>query len=344
MRRRLTVLGIGILCLVVAVMTVWGTLFLWFSNIESEIVRGAMAGAFAIGTILLFARVKLRRRALLAFAAVFAVLATSYFSIPPSHDRDWAPEFAVLPEATVNGNLVEIRNIRNFEYRTETDFTPRYYDKTFDLDQLQGVDLVTVTWGSPAIAHIMTSFEFADGQHLACSIEMRKERNEAGSMLSSMFRKFELIYIMADERDVIRLRTHYREPREKVRIYRTRIPVVDQRKLFLSYIDKVNELARTPEWYNAIEDNCTTGVLERTHAYHGRGHYNWKVLFSGYVDEYAYELGVIDTGKPFAELRELSLVNPRAERADNANDFSVRIRKGLPRPAPFTLEEFEAPR
>jgi hypothetical protein len=268
---------------------------------------------------------------------------TWYFSLSPSNDRQWAPEVAVLPTATVNGNQVEIRTIRNFDYRSETDFTPRYYDKTFNLDLLQSVDLICVYWGNPAIAHIMVSFGFAGDDFVAFSIEMRKEKGEAGSLLRSFFREYELIYVVADERDVIRVRTNYRQPREQVHIYRTRLPIEDQRKLFLSYVAKVNELARRPEWYNTLDDNCTTGALRRTHAYKHRGHYTWKVLLSGYVAEYAYELGMLDTSKPFAELSERCLVNARAELADEAKDFSLRIRDGIPLPDPYTMQEFLNP-
>lgn len=340
LKRLLMVLLILIVALLVVSMTAWGTLFLWLSNIPVAPLRVAMAGLFAIGTVASFAILKRRWRTLVVFLVVFAMIVAWYYSIPPSNDRQWAPEVAVLPVATVNGNLVEIRNIRNFDYRTEANFTPRYYDKTFDLDKLESVDLICVYWGNPAIAHIIASFGFAGDDFVAFSIEMRKEKNEAGSMLRSLFRKYELIYVVADERDVIRVRTNYRQPPEQVHVYRTRLPIENQRKLFLSYVAKVDELSRTPEWYNTLEDNCTTGVLQRTHAYKGRGRYNWKLLLSGYVAEYGYDLEMLDTSMPFAELRERCRVNARAELADEADDFSLRIRDGIPLPEPYSLEEF----
>jgi hypothetical protein len=341
-RRLLRVLLVVLIALLVLGMTIWASLFLWQSNIPGAPARIALAATFVLATIGSFAFLQRRWRTLLVFLAVFIGLLIWYFSITPSNDRDWAPECAVLPAASVNGDLVEIRNIRNFEYRSETDFTPRYYDKTFDLGKLESADLICVYWGSPAIAHVIVSFGFAGGKFVAFSIEMRKEAGEAGSMLRSFFRKYELIYIVADERDVIRVRTSYRQPREDVYVFRTRLPVEDQRKLFLSYVEKVNELSREPEWYNTLEDNCTTGVLQRTHAYRGRGRYNWKLLLSGYAAEYAYELGVLDTSLSFAELRDRGRVNDRAELAGDADDFSLRIREGIPRPEPYTLQEFES--
>jgi hypothetical protein len=336
-------LAVILVAALVAAMTAWGACFLWLSNAPGAPLRAAMAVVFVIGPLASFVLLKRRWRTVAGFLIAFAVLLAWYFSIRPSNDRQWAPEVAVLPTATVNGNLVEIRNIRNFDYRTGTDFTPRYYDKTFDLDKLQSADFISVHWGSPAIAHVMASFGFGGDDFVAFSIEMRKEKGEAGSMLRSCFRKYELIYVVADERDVIRVRTNYRQPREQVHVYRTRLPLEDQRKLFLSYVAKVDELSRTPEWYNTLEDNCTTGVLQRTHAYKGRARYNWKVLLSGYAAEYAYELEMLDTSLPFAELRKRSLVNAKAELADGAADFSLRIRDGIPMPEPYTVQEFQSP-
>jgi hypothetical protein len=344
LRRLPTALLVTLIGLLVAAMTGWATLFLWLSNVPAAPLRGAMAALFLIGTVAVFALLKHRWRTCLGFLIVFAVLVTWCFSISPSNDRQWAPEVAVLPTATVNGNLIEIRNIRDLDYRTETDFTPRYYDRTFDLDTLESADLICVYWGSPAIAHVIASFGFGGGEFIAFSIEMRNEKGEANSMVKSFFRKYELIYIAADERDVIRVRTNFPNPREQVHIYRTRLPIEDQRKLFLSYAAKIDQLSTTPEWYNTLEDNCTTGVLQRARVYKGRGHYNWKVLLSGYAAEYAYELGMLDTSMPFAELAERCLVNARAEAAGRADDFSTRIRDGIPMPEPYTLEEFQSPR
>jgi hypothetical protein len=295
-------LAVVLVAALVAGLTAWGAGFLWLANVPSPPLRAAMAIVFVIGTLASFALLKHRWRTVAGFLVVCAALLVWYYSISPSNDRRWAPEVAVLPTATVNGNLVEVQNIRNFDYRTATDFTPRYYDKTFDLDTLQSVDLISVHWGSPAIAHLMISFGFGDDDFVTFSIEMRKEKGEAGSMLRSLFRKYELTYVVADERDVIRVRR-----------------------------------------YNTLEDNCTTGVLERTHAYKGRARYNWKVLASGYAAEYAYELEMLDTSMPFAELRERCLVNAKAELVDQADDFSVRIRDGIPMPEPYTMEEFLNP-
>jgi hypothetical protein len=283
-----------------------------------------------------------RLHALLVFAVACAVLLTWFFSRRPTNDRRWAPEVAVLATATVNGDLVEIRNIRNFDYQSETEFTPRYYDRTFDLGKLESTDLICVYWGVPAIAHVMTSFGFGGGDFVVFSIEMRKQEGEANSMLRSFFRNYELVYIVADERDAIRLRTNYRKPPERAYLYRTRLPLEDQRKVLLNYVQDLNELARRPQWYNAIDDNCTTGVLRQVRTFRHRARYNWKILLSGYAAEDVYELGMLDTTMPFAELRDLGLVNARAQAADQSADFSLRIREGVPLPPPMTMQEYLA--
>lgn len=158
--------------------------------------------------------------------------------------------------------------------------------------------------------------------------------------MRGIFRQYELAYVVGDERDLIRVRTNYRQPNEQVYVYRTRIPLENQRQLFLDYVRTVNQLAERPAWYNTLTDNCTTGVLLHTRAYRGLARYNWKILLSGYAAEYAYDIGALAPGLPFAELQRRGHVNARAQAADQAADFSQRIRVGIPAPPPWTLEEF----
>ncbi len=319
----------------------WSVMFLLFSPLESDLLRRVLAGVFVIGTLLAFIVFTKRWRTTLAYLVVFAGLVAWYYSIAPSNDRDWATEVSKLASADINGNLVTIRNIRNFDYRSVKDFTPAWYDRTFDLDKLRSVDMMIITWGSKAIAHVIVSFGFEGDQYVAFSIEMRDLKGQKHSMLRSFFRNYELTYVVADERDVVRVRTNYREPHEQVHLFRTRMPVENARKLFMSYVEEVDRLSREPAWYNALEDNCTTGVLQRIHqAYKGRARYNWKILLPGYAGEYAYDCGMLDSSMPFAELNERCLINARAEAADKAPDFSKRIREGVPMPAPFTMQEF----
>lgn len=331
---------IALLAIVVVGITGWGMLFITYSNLPGAALRATLAVALGLGTLAAFVFLKNRRRTLLAVIGVWALLLVWFFSKSPSNTGDWKPEVSVLATATVDGDRVTIRNIRNLDYRTETDFTPRYYDKTFDLGKLESVDLICVHWGSEAIAHIMMSFGFGGDEFVTFSIETRMQKGQQFSTLAGFFRNYPLTCVVADERDVIRVRTNYRIPPEQTYVFRTRLPVENQRKLFLSYVETVNTLAQQPAWYNTLQDNCATGAFRQTRAYLGRGRFNWKILASGRTGEYAYDLEMLDTSIPFAELRARSLVNDKAMAADKAGDFSRLIRQGAPSPTPMSMEEF----
>ena len=328
------VLGL-VLGVVVAGMTAWGAGAIYYAPVPGPTVRAALALAFAVGTALAFLLLPRRRRTLVGFAVLFALLVVAWRQIPASNDRDWQPEVAVAPWATIDGDRVTIHGVRNFDYRTETDFVPRWEDRTYDLRTLDSVDLVAVYWGSPAIAHIMLSFGFAGRDHLAVSIETRKERGESYSTLAGFFRQYELVYIVADERDVIGVRTTYREPREDVYVYRVRGPLVNARRVFLDYVKSMNELRARPQHYNTLTTNCTTGVLLHSRVNPESPPFSWKILLSGYVPEYLYGLGRLDRSRPFPELQRISRVNDRANAADRDPAFSQRIRVGLPLPKPW---------
>jgi len=327
----LRALGIAGLGLLVAGATLWGALAIYYSDLPGEPLRIGLAAAFGLGTVAAFLLLPGRRRTLIGFCAAFALVLLWWTSIAPSHERDWQTEVAVLPYATQDGDRVTLHNIRNFDYRTEQDFVPQYYDRTFDLRQLDAVDLVAVYWAGDAIAHIMVSFGFA-GEHVAFSIETRKEQGEAYSSLAGFFKRYELIYVVGDERDLIRVRTNYRRPEEQVYLYRTRAAPGNARRLFLEYIERINRLKERPEFYNTLTTNCTTDVWFLVRALSDRFPLDWRVLLSGYFPAYAYDLGSLDSSLPFAELKALSLINPKAHAADQAPDFSARIREGLPRP------------
>ena len=322
--------GLGLAGLVLLGAAVWGVLALVYFDHAPDIWRTGLACAFAVAsvaTLVAFASSRWRWRALAAYATLFALLLWRWEAIEPSNDRDWQPEGAVLAQASIDGDRVTVRNIRNFDYRSETDFTQAYYDKTFDLRQLDAVDLVAVYWMGPAIAHVFLSFGFGN-DHLAISIEARKERGEGYATLPGFFRQYELMYVVADERDVIRLRTNYRrDPPEAVHVYRLAGTAETRRRLFLDYVRQIDALARTPEFYNSLTTNCTSNIWLHARVNPGHVPYSWKILASGYVPEYLYENGRLDTRVPFEELQKESLVNPRAQAADQAPDFSRRIRQ-----------------
>ena len=285
-------------------------------------------GAVSLSALIGLGFHRWRWRTLAAYFALFILLLVWWQTIKPSNERDWQIDVAILPYAEIEGDIVTVHNIRNFDYRSETDYTPTYYDKRFDLRKLEGVDLVAVYWMGPAIAHIFVSFAFAGGDHLAISIETRKEKGESYSTLRGFFRQYELYYVVADERDVIRLRTNYRnDPPEDVYVYRVHGPLENVRRVFLGYMNKINALQTHPEFYNTLTTNCTTGIYHHTVVNPEHLPLSWKILASGYVPEYAYDAGRLDNRLPFSELKQRAHVNARAKAANGAADFSRLIRE-----------------
>lgn len=307
----------------------WAVLAIYFSNLPAWL-RPMAAGLFGVAAIALLLFVRPGRRGRLVVLILFVVVVVWYLAIPPSNNRNWQPDVAVLPFATIEGTKVTIHNIRNCDYRTETDFDVRHYDRTYDVDQLHTVDLFLSYWGSPSIAHTMLSFGFEGGDWVCISIETRKQQGEDYSALKGFFKQYELTYVVADERDVVRLRTNYRG--EDVYLYRIRCSPALVRQVFLDYMKSVNSLKQNPEWYNALTSNCTSNIRGHTKAYAARSPWSWKLVFTGHVDEMVYENGSLDRSLPFAELRARCHINERAMAADHDVEFSKRIREGLPGP------------
>ena len=319
-----------------AVLTAWGALAIYYSPL-GETPRQALAaafGLFGLSVLLWFLFARTRLRAAVLFLAVFGILVVWWLEIPASNHRDWAPEYAVQPYVTVEGERLAFHNIRNFDYRTERDFTPRYYDRTFDLEKLESVDMIATYWMGDAVAHIMMSFGFGGGDFLAVSIETRREKTEGYSTVAGFFKQYELFYVVADERDLVRLRTNYRkDPPEHVYIYRIRVADAEKARRFLmDYVREINELKDRPGWYNTLTTNCTTNIFMHAGVNPGRLPFHWKILASGYIPEYLYEHGRLDTSLPFEELRRRAYVNEAAQAAGGAPDFSRRIRAGVPVP------------
>jgi hypothetical protein len=208
------------------------------------------------------------------------------------------------------------------------DYEERWEERRYDLSKLRGVDLFLSYWGSPWIAHTIMSWEFEGAPPLAISIETRKEQGEAYSAVLGFFRQFELYYVVADERDLVGLRTHHRG--EDVYLYRLRAPVEVARAVLLDYLEEINRLAEKPRWYNAATHNCTTGIRHHIHHVTAGNPWNWRILVNGRLDELGYRRGTIDTSLPFAELRARSNVVARARAGGLDADFSARIREGLP--------------
>lgn len=317
----------------VALLVVWSCLALAFRLPGPTWIAHGAAALFAVGMLALLVFLRPFRRALVLCLVALGLVFLWWSTIRPSNDRDWLPDVARVPTGEVNGDRLTVRNVRNFDYHSETDYTERWEDRTYDLSRLRGFDMFVSYWGSPYIAHPIVSWDFGDGRHLAFSIETRKERGEEYSAVRGFFREYELIYIAADERDVVRLRTNYRG--EEVYLYRVRVRPDVPRALLLAYVEHANRLAARPEFYNAAVDNCTTGIRLNVQHIGAADPWDYRILVNGLADQLLYERGRIDTSMPFAQLKAASLIVAKAKAADQEPDFSRRIREGLPQPPPW---------
>lgn len=308
----------------------WAAAALHFAGPRPYWLADGLAAVLVVAGLGILAGVRPFARMLTAFVVLFAVWALWWMRIAPRNDRDWQPDVARTAWVDIDGDRLTFHDVRDFDYRSETDFTERWETRTLDLAKLQGMDLFMSYWGAPGIAHTILSWDFSDGQHLAVSIETRKEKGEEYSAVKGFFKQFEIYYVVADERDVIRLRTNYRG--EEVHLYQLRTPVERARRLLLDYVRSINELHERPAWYNAANANCTTSITRHIRKIGIAFPFDWRVIANGSLDAMLYENAIIDTSRPFPEVRRMTLVNARAEAADQDPAFSVRIRDGLTRP------------
>jgi len=326
MRRAVRILATIVLSMLVAIGVAWATLALWLDGPQSRTLAGTLAVGLVLVIVLSLALIRPLLRGLAVAAVPIVAVALWWSTIPPSNTRDWTPDVARTARATFDGSRVTIQNVRNFNYRSENEYDQRWETRTYDLDRIQSVDLFLSFWGPTEIAHTIVSWDFDDGQHLAISIETRKEKGESYSALRGFFRQYELYYVVADERDLVGLRTNHRG--EQVYLYRLRATPAQARALLVDYLDEVNSLANHPEWYNALTQNCTTTIRGHTQHIGAAGSFDWRMLANGHLDELLYERAQIDTSLPFAELKRRSDITDKAKAADDSPDFSAKIRQG----------------
>ena len=316
------------LCQVVLI--AWASLAIYYSNLPWAGLRLWLAVAFAAFAIWVFWWSR-RRRMLVVLATLFVGVVAWWLTIPPSHDRPWRNEVALMPRAVIDGDRVRVTGVRNFDYRTRNDFTVRYEERELRLSHLTGIDFYVSYWMEGLVGHTFLSFTFDDAPPLSISIETRPEVGEGFDPLASMFKQFELIYVVGDERDLVGVRANHR--RETVYLYRLNTSAADARRLLLVYLDRINELADRAEFYHLLSNSCTVNIVRYANAAGRVGRFDIGHLFNGLIDSYLYHSGRVDTTLPFDELRRRSLINEAARAADGAPDFSQRIRSSLPAPA-----------
>ena len=264
------------------------------------------------------------------FAAVVVLWTTWWMRIRPSTTLNWVPENRHQATGTFDGDTLTVRQVRNFDWIEKRRFTERWEDRTFDLRQLRGLDLFVCTWGDARIAHTMVSFDFADGLPLCFSVETRREVGERWTPLAGFMKSYELMVIAADERDVVRSRLNLRN--EDVRLYRVWATDEMRRKLLVRYIKQMNRLAARPRFYNTVFANCTIEIAMLVRAAGHKFPLDWRLLVSGYVAEFLYDLELLDRSRPFAGLKASADIRAKSKSADADPAYSRRIRDGLADP------------
>ena len=317
--------GLWLLCR--ALLIAWAALAIYYSNLPWTPLRLGLAVAFAAFAIwaLWFSH---RRRMSMTFIVLYLGVVAWWVSISPSHDRNWRPEVAVMPRAVIDGNRVRLTDVRDFDYRSRNDFTVRYEEREVLLSHLIALDFYVSYFTQGPVGHTFLSFIFDNAPPLSISIETRPEVGEAFAPIASLFKQFELIYVVGDERDLVGVRASYRH--EAVYLYRLNTSPDDARRLLLVYLTRINELADRPEFYHLLTNSCTINIVRYANAAGRVGRFNVRHLLNGLVDGYLYYSGRIDTTLSFEELRRRSLINEAAQAADSAPDFSQRIRASLP--------------
>ncbi len=248
-------------------------------------------------------------------------------AVEPSNDRDWSPDMARLPHAEIDGRRVTVYNIRNCDYHTPDDYEVRYYDRTFDLDRLESVDFIVVPFlASPGLAHVMMSFGFEGDEYVGLSVEIRREKGEKYVPLFGVLRQFELMYVIGDERDLIRQCTDVYL--NGVYVYRSNLTREEGRALFVDVMRRANQLANRPEFYHTFANNCTTNIVRHINRLGTRKlPYNHQVIFPGKFDELLYDRGLISGDVSFAQARLRARVNLSAYLHSDSAEYSSKIRQ-----------------
>jgi hypothetical protein len=312
-------------------LVVWASLALFYSNLPWGWLRLLLALAFLSFGIWVFSRPRTPGM-YRAFAGLFIFVLVWYAARRPSHDRPWQPDVAVMPRAFIDGDRVRITGVRNFEYRSLTDFTPRWEEREMQVSHLTSIDFYVSFWMRGPVGHTFLTFNFDNAPPLCVSIETRPEMGESFSPIGSMFKKFELIYVVGDERDLVRVRTNYRH--EDVYLYHLYISQASARGLFLIYLDRINELADRAEWYHLLNSSCTVNIVRYARAVAGTSGFNIRYFLNGFMASYLYTRGFLNTTIPFKELRQRSWINDAAQAADDNPNFSELIRADLPQKQP----------
>ena len=326
--RVLRAIGIAIMWFILALLTLWAVAALYV-DLRIAALRVPVTLIYVLGIITILLKLKRSPWAAALCLVGFCSVLAWWLTLKPSNEGNWQPDSDRTAWAEMDGDRVTIRNLRNCDYRTETDYANCWSDRTLYLSQIRAADLFLTNWGIRFASHPIVSFQFGDNEHVAFSIEARYKAGQAYSTILGFFRQYGLIFVTADERDVIRLRTNYRKD-EEVFMYRVHVQPEVARAMFFTYVTYLNKLKDRPEWYNALTRNCTTTLQKPLAAdVNNPQPWNYQFILNGTLDELLYNRGRLVTGGlPFPELKEREHINAAARAANRSPDFSALIRAG----------------
>ncbi len=325
MKLIIKIFGIIVASIFLLILCLWCTMAIRFSGLP-ETLAFIACGIFVVGILLAFIFIPNRKRTAYSVLILCIFVLIGWAQVKPSHDRKWEPSVAKFSYTKTEGDQIQIHNIRNFYYKTEKDFSVRYYDKTYDLNKLETVDYILVYWdGNEAVAHSIFSFGFAGGDYLTVSVEMRLEKGEPQSSLRGLFKQYELIYILGDEKDLLRLRTNYR--REEVFLYPINMDKETVRKVFNVIMERVNSIASEPEFYNTLTQSCLSSLMgDLKRVITPKSSFDYRRLANGFSDELLYENGWIDSKLSFPETKKMHYINQYVQDDKDGSDYSRKIR------------------
>ena len=332
MGRFIRALILTVAFLVIAFFLAWGGMAIWFRLDVGLAAKVLILMAFAVpGLFALFHLFTQKpNRALLVYLVAISAVFAWWYTVTPPPQADWAEDVSRQVTGTIEGDQLTLSDVREFEWRSNNDFDANWTNRTYDLSQLTGADMFLSYWGAPYMAHFIVSFAFADGEHLAWSVEVRREKDGSFSPVEDFFKKNTHVIVAAAETDVVGVRSNVRG--EDVQLFRLHVSKDTARALLEEYVKDANRLAANPRWYNSLTTNCTTVVLKMLTALGLKVPLDYRLLANGYLPDYAYEEGILDKDFSIEELRSLGQIAERAKAAGLGENFSSAIRFGVPAP------------
>lgn len=324
------------LVLLVLLSSVWLCMALWVQQPVNATFSYLLISVWITLVLILsvlYATHKIRRNtAILIYAGAFLIGLAWYICLIPQQHRQWNPEVARLLNYEQHGDLVTLHNVRNFAWQNDGSYIERWESRSFDLNQISGVNVITSYWMGPAIAHTLVSFDFYDRAPLTFSIEIRKEQDEDFSALGGFFRKYEITLVAADEKDIVYTRSNIRG--EQVYFFPIQMQASERRALFEEYLHIAHRLYTRPRWYNTLTSNCTTLVFDMAQAAsHQRLPSDYRLIASGYLPNYLHDLGVLTPKRDMVTWYQLAHINPKSRGKQlTSSEYSALLRQGVTSP------------